>query len=150
LWHGAGWNFILWGTLQGLAMVFAAAWARYLPATPVWISWAATLGFFLVTLVFFRAATLGSAEGYLSTLFGFGGTGTARVPEDGAGGFWILAGCSALLALHWSEAQLFRRSSVRLLLHFDGVFLRTLFAGTAFVLLLLPKVQNNPFIYFRF
>ena len=33
---------------------------------------------------------------------------------------------------------------------FDGPLLRTLIASLAFWLLLLPKVQENPFIYFRF
>src|SRR5205807_7183081 len=31
LWHGAGWNFVVWGTMQGVAIVFAMLWARYLP-----------------------------------------------------------------------------------------------------------------------
>jgi alginate O-acetyltransferase complex protein AlgI len=150
LWHGAGWNFIVWGTLQGLAMVFALVWARYLPSPLVWVSWPATFGFFLVTLVFFRAASLSSAVDYLGTIFGLGGTGSARVPNDGAGGLWIIFGCFALLALHWLESQLFTRRAVLLLFRYDGLFLRALFAGIAIWLLLLPKTQNNPFIYFRF
>jgi D-alanyl-lipoteichoic acid acyltransferase DltB (MBOAT superfamily) len=54
LWHGAGWNFVLWGALQGVAMVFAALWSRHLPSPPVLIGWAATILFFVTTLVFFR------------------------------------------------------------------------------------------------
>ena len=150
LWHGAGWNFIVWGTLQGLAIVFATAWARNLPSPPAALSWAATFGFFLVTLVFFRAADLGSALGYIGTLFGLGGIGSAGVPEDGAGGLLIAVGCLALLALHWLEARLISRRAVRLLLRLDGLFLRVAFAATALWLLMLPKVQGNPFIYFRF
>jgi len=150
LWHGAGWNFIVWGTLQALAMVVAIAWARNFPSPPVVLSWAATFGFFLVSLVFFRAADLSSALGYVGTLFGFGGIGSAYVPEDGAGGLLIAVGCLALLALHWLEAQLFSRRAMRLMLRLDGLFLRAAFAATAVWLLLLPKVQGNPFIYFRF
>lgn len=150
LWHGAGWNFIIWGTCQGVAMVFAANWSRWLPRPQVWISWMATFVFFLVTLVFFRAANLHSAFAYLGTLVGLGDTGAAQVPDDGASGFWIVTGCLALLALHWAEARLFTRGWVRFLLRFDGLFLRALFAGAALWLLLIPKLQNNPFIYFRF
>jgi alginate O-acetyltransferase complex protein AlgI len=150
LWHGAGWNFIVWGTLQGLAMVFAALWAKNLTSPPIWLSWATTFGFFLVSLVFFRAADLGSALRYVGTLFGFGGIGSARVPEDGAGGVLIVVGCLALLALHWLEARLLSRRAVRLLFRLDGLFLRAAFAGTAIWLMMLPKVQGNPFIYFRF
>jgi alginate O-acetyltransferase complex protein AlgI len=32
LWHGAGWNFIAWGGLHGLALVTQRAWARRAPA----------------------------------------------------------------------------------------------------------------------
>jgi len=67
LWHGAGWNFIVWGTLQGLAIVFTTAWARNVPSPPVVLSWAATFGFFLVSLVFFRAADFSSALRYAGT-----------------------------------------------------------------------------------
>ena len=31
LWHGAGWNFVLWGTMHGAAIVFALGWRRVLP-----------------------------------------------------------------------------------------------------------------------
>jgi len=150
LWHGAGWNFIVWGTLQGLAMVFSFIWAKYLPSPPILVAWGATFLFFLVSVVFFRAANLSSAMAYLGTLWGFGGIGSARVPEDGAGGLLIVAGCLALLATHWLEGRLLTRRAVRRLLQMDGWFLRGLFAGTAIWLLLVPKVQDNPFIYFRF
>jgi D-alanyl-lipoteichoic acid acyltransferase DltB (MBOAT superfamily) len=150
LWHGAGWNFIIWGTLQGLAMVFAVAWQRNLPSPPAWAAWAVTFTFFLLTLVFFRADDIGSAVSYLGAIFGLHGAGSARVPQDGAGGILIVAGCLALLALHWWEGRLFTRGAVRVLLRFDGVFLRALFAGMSIWLLIAPKVQDNPFIYFRF
>src|SRR5207244_11529394 len=68
LWHGAGWNFVLWGTLQGIAMVFAALWSRYLPSPPAPLGWAATITFFIVTLVFFRSPNLGYAFNYLDTM----------------------------------------------------------------------------------
>ena len=61
LWHGAGWTYVLWGTLQGLAMVFAAAWRRYLPPVPAPVGWAATIGFFVATIVVFRAGSLEAA-----------------------------------------------------------------------------------------
>ncbi len=61
LWHGAAWTFVLWGTLQGLALAFAAAWRRYLPPVPRLIGWAATIAFFVMTAIFFRAGSLEAA-----------------------------------------------------------------------------------------
>ena len=66
------------------------------------------------------------------------------------GGLLIVTGCLGLLALHWLERQLFTRRAAVLLYRHDGTFLRALFAAAAIWLLLLPKVQGNPFIYFRF
>jgi hypothetical protein len=59
-------------------------------------------------------------------------------------------GCAGLLALHWLEGYLHTQRTVLLMRRFDGLLLRALFAGLALWLLLLPKVQDNPFIYFRF
>ena len=73
-----------------------------------------------------------------------------QVPADGMGGLIIAASCLGLLALHWLEQQLLTRRAAVLICRHDGTFLRALFAAAAIWLLLLPKVQGNPFIYFRF
>ena len=61
LWHGAGWTYIVWGTSQGIGLIFAAVWRRYLPSPAAVIGWAATLAYFALTAVMFRAPTLESA-----------------------------------------------------------------------------------------
>ena len=61
LWHGAGWNYVLWGTLQGIGLLFAAVWRRYLPSPPALVGWVATTGYFILTVVVFRAPTLEAA-----------------------------------------------------------------------------------------
>ena len=73
-----------------------------------------------------------------------------HIPADGMTELLIAAGCLALLAMHWLEAQLFTRRALVLIRGLDGTFLRVLFAAAALWLLLLPKGQDNPFIYFRF
>jgi alginate O-acetyltransferase complex protein AlgI len=53
IWHGAGWNFVLWGAIHGLALIvnrwYTAKWT--LPALPAWgltmlVSFCAWLGFY--------------------------------------------------------------------------------------------------------
>ena len=58
LWHGAGWTYVIWGTLQGFGMLFAIIWGRYVSSPPALVGWAATVGFFMITGVFFRAGSL--------------------------------------------------------------------------------------------
>jgi D-alanyl-lipoteichoic acid acyltransferase DltB (MBOAT superfamily) len=74
LWHGAGWHYVVWGTLQGVGLVVAAVWRTKLPSVPAVIGWAATVGFFIVTIVFFRAGSLTDAWHIYQ--------GLAIVPDD--------------------------------------------------------------------
>ena len=69
LWHGAGWNFVLWGTLHGAAIVFALGWRRASAhRCRRLIGWAATIAFFLLSCVIFRTATLEAAWNVYSGL----------------------------------------------------------------------------------
>jgi hypothetical protein len=61
LWHGAGWNFVLWGMIQGVAIVFALGWRKYLGSPPRLVGWMATIIPFLLTGVIFRSATFDTA-----------------------------------------------------------------------------------------
>ena len=61
LWHGASWNFVLWGILHGNALVICSLWRRYGPRLPVLLGWALTVIFVLLTGVIFRAGTLDAA-----------------------------------------------------------------------------------------
>ncbi|PWT89017.1 MAG: MBOAT family protein [Proteobacteria bacterium] len=149
LWHGAGWNFVLWGLLHGCALATATAWPRAL-APPVWLGWALTLLFFVITVPFFRADDLTIALRYVGTMLGAGASGVATVPSDGLGGAVVAIACGLLLALHRLEAALLTKRSLWLLMRRDGMFLRALLAGACVWLLLLPKAQDTPFIYFRF
>lgn len=55
LWHGAGWNFILWGGLSGLALVVHRFWRRVLlvPAMPSALGRALTVSYMALIWMFF-------------------------------------------------------------------------------------------------
>ena len=55
IWHGAGWTFILWGMLHGLAQVLERLWGKSRDALPKWLRWAVTFLFINIAWVFFRA-----------------------------------------------------------------------------------------------
>jgi alginate O-acetyltransferase complex protein AlgI len=84
LWHGAGWNFLIWGGLHGLYLGINHLWNDWRegskhPSTlgPAgrWLSCTVTLFAVVIAWVFFRARTLAGADAMLAGLFGFAGAG---------------------------------------------------------------------------
>ena len=72
LWHGAGYTFILWGLMHGMAMVFERiAKSRY-EKLPKWIRWTFTFVFINITWVFFRAESIADAIAMLNQVFAGG------------------------------------------------------------------------------
>src|SRR5258708_26966590 len=56
IWHGAGWNFIVFGIFTGLAMTVEFSWRRAsMPKLPEAAAWLLTMIAFLISLCFFRA-----------------------------------------------------------------------------------------------
>ena len=71
LWHGASWTFLVWGLLQGVFLLLERAGGnRVLERQPRLIGHAYALLATMVSWVFFRAATLPQALGFLSAMFG--------------------------------------------------------------------------------
>ncbi len=64
LWHGASWMFVIWGGLNGLALVFYKYWKRISPweKSPHWLAhaWAVfiTFSFITFTRIWFRSDSL--------------------------------------------------------------------------------------------
>lgn len=71
IWHGAGWTFIVWGALHGLAMLSHRCWTELRRPMPRWLGWILTFNFLNITWVFFRAPDLHSALAMLSAMFDF-------------------------------------------------------------------------------
>ena len=79
LWHGAGWNFLIWGGLHGLYLCVNHLWQswrgdRRASASGLFAKvsrWAITFAAVVLAWVFFRAKTLDGAWQMLSSLFGF-------------------------------------------------------------------------------
>ena len=63
LWHGAGWNFILWGAWHGIILI---GFARYTPQTRATsiVSWGMTMSFVFFGWLLFRAQSLDQIQNY--------------------------------------------------------------------------------------
>ncbi len=67
LWHGASWNFLLWGTLHGLALVAHKVWTGRGLSLPSPLAWLLTQGFVLLCWVPFRCRDWVSTMSFFST-----------------------------------------------------------------------------------
>jgi alginate O-acetyltransferase complex protein AlgI len=73
VWHGAGWNFVLYGLMHGLAIAAYLAWREFSSielSTPV--AWLATMLTVVCALVLFRAADVPTALNILGHMWGIG------------------------------------------------------------------------------
>jgi len=139
LWHGAGWNFVLWGTLQGAGIVFALGWRRILPMPPKVVGWAATVAFFLLSCVVFRTATPGASWNIYS---GLGHLPDARMLSQA----WIV-GVGMLLAVGLPATQdLCNRIALR-----PVAWVPAALGAIGIALLIqIASTESYEFIYFRF
>ena len=73
VWHGAGWTFVFWGVMHGLASVICRWWKRAGYRMHKVAAWTITFMFVHLAWVFFRALTFGEAMTVLKAMFGFNG-----------------------------------------------------------------------------
>jgi alginate O-acetyltransferase complex protein AlgI len=74
LWHGASWNFVLWGAIHGGMLAFERAQGKDSPyrRLPRPVRVGVTFVIVCLSWVFFRAKTLGGAVDYLRSMFALG------------------------------------------------------------------------------
>lgn len=73
LWHGAGWTFIFWGFLHGLAMVMQRLWAKLNITIPKILAWVITFNFINMSWIFFRARSWSKAIEVFKGMLGMNG-----------------------------------------------------------------------------
>lgn len=158
LWHGATWTFVLWGLLHGLWLlahyrydIFYKSlcrkdrvWVKRRKSTAYQLAgWALTLGFFVISLVPFRAPSLVGCAAFVQGLVG-GGTESLDAPA-----LQPTAAVALVVLYHAVQLPAFARLRGRLAALPAPV--RGLGLGLAVVLLLIfSPVGAGTFIYAQF
>lgn len=148
LWHGASWNFVIWGGIHGvmLSMERVRGKSGLNSSTPAVLRMLFTYTIILITWVFFRAVDLPSAMAYCRSMLGL---------QEVQAGSALIQGIiyqpyywgTLLLAviITWGGVQTWdftrRLTSPKLVLIF-GLFVLSL--------VILTTQSYNPFIYFIF
>ena len=148
LWHGASWNFVLWGAIHGAMLIAERLQGRhrYHHRLPRALRVARTFVIVLITWVFFRAPDLPAAIAYLRAMFGLGtlGDGAALVGGIVYRPYYVLIFTLAAVVVWtfpqtwtWTRRLTWPRAAVC--------------AGLFWLSLLALETQSfNPFIYFIF
>jgi alginate O-acetyltransferase complex protein AlgI len=157
LWHGAAWNFIVWGLFHGCFLVIErAGLGRWLARRPRPLQHVYTLLVVLVGWVFFRAPSLSHASAYLGAMAGLQSGAPAVQHVDlylnSLTTLALLAG--ALGSTPWLRALVGwlqrpeRSPRQRLAFELAAVAGMVLLLGLS--AMELTAGTYNPFIYFRF
>jgi alginate O-acetyltransferase complex protein AlgI len=148
LWHGASWNFVLWGGLHGgmLGLERARGKQSVYARLPTWLRIAVTFTVVCVSWVFFRAETLPRAWAFLGSMFGlvsvpFGANalgGTIYAPYHVV----MFVVCAIVVwgaPQAWTFTQRLTPSKAAVCLGLFAVSIACLWTQT-----------TNPFLYFQF
>jgi len=166
LWHGAAWNFVLWGVLHGIVMSFEFITKKrrnqLAKVTPGWLysglARLFTLAFLLISWIFFRNGSIPDCIYIIKTAFNPFAHGYFNIIHDDMHnnftvlGFprWKFAlvlsgvGCFALLD------YLLRNKSHFLLLQMNRSIRWAGYIILIMSILFLGIFQSNQFIYFQF
>ncbi len=143
-WHGAGWNFILWGLFFAVLMIIERSFLlKYLERLPSFISRFYLLFVVTISWVLFAHDSLDQAISYLKVMFGIGTNSFINTPSLYAiTNFYVLIIIGIVFATPLMN-NLKARLNEWVVFAFYVV---TLFLSTAY----LVDATFNPFLYFRF
>jgi len=151
LWHGAAWNFIVWGLYFALFLVIEKHWLLKRLENSRFISHVYVLLLVTVSFVIFNAADMPSALACIGDMLGLGG-----LPAVSAEALYCLRSYGLTLAIAMLGAtELPVKAVARLKKWGDGRFLSIAELPVLALLLLtvtafLVDGSFNPFLYFRF
>lgn len=149
LWHGASWNFIVWGLFHGVFLLLERTNVIPLNKLPRILKHVYVLFIVIIGWVFFRAESLPSAMVYLKSMFGFS-MGSNYEPMMYINNYSLFV---LLLAFVFSMPV---RNRFNIILNRINHLFAKIFIRVSYLLLFVYSVLElaqssyNPFIYFRF
>ncbi len=163
LWHGAGWNFVIFGLIHGVALTVNHYWRQVrLPSPSPLLGWALTMGVVLIGLVFFRANSNSSALVILQGMLGINEVlNISKLLSTSMILPWItILSAIALLAPNTQELMRYfpvttdvlevKNSRYPKWLAWRPIVSWALFCTTLFVLSIFCMKGNTNFLYYQF
>lgn len=161
IWHGAGWNFLLWGMWFVVFLILEKViLGKKLANLPKFVGWIYTMAVVLVSWCFFSLEKTDTIILFLKSMFGIGGAGLVNQEA------WYMLGNYAVLlvilaigvlpfgkkAVEWIKVQCAKGTKEGPVLSVCLGIAEKLFL-VAVLLLSIANIVDasyNPFLYFRF
>jgi len=162
IWHGAGWTFVLWGALHGIALMIHRLWQKLGFKMHTFLAWFITFNFLNITWVFFRAKEFDDALKVLHGMFlgtlilptplesklsflkqwgvEFGGAWLEEVKKDPKIAIWLIG--TFILVLFFKNSMQIRDKFKPNLFYMVSTIL--------FFLTIFMLYRKSEFIYFNF
>ena len=147
LWHGASWNFVVWGLYYGVLLILEKYLiGKYIEKAPTWAQHLYAMIIVMIGWVFFSSTDLSAALEYLKVLFCMGG-----VPFANTYTLYLLRTNLILLAIGCLTSTPEPMKQFNILCKKNAVIaiimiLLVLVLATAYLIF----SSYNPFLYFRF
>ena len=153
LWHGASWNFVIWGLYYAVLLILEKrVYGKLVDKMPALIGHIYSFIIVTVGFVIFSKTDFTELTVYLKTMFGFG-EGQMLSRDI----IWYLKNNAAVLALCCLFSfPLYRTVKEKLQSFNTGQYLMAILTPVIYVLLFMLSVAGivndsyNPFLYFRF
>ena len=147
LWHGAAWNFVLWG-LMFAALLLLEKWVPKLKQLPGVLKHIYVLFAVIISFVLFNAESISQAGADIAGMFGFGGVPMVTVETL----YYLRSYASLFLAGILGATPLVRNVGNRIAQTRAGEILRWLWMAFLLIVCTAYLVDGSfsPFLYFRF
>lgn len=148
IWHGASWNFLLWGLYYALFLMLEKAFLlEYFKKIPQFLRHFYTIIIVIIGWVLFQIEDLGACLTYIGTMFGIGDAGFATVQDFYYLKAYAITFIVAIVSATPVGALVYKKLSPKT----QGVLapiliIIVLLISTAYTV----DGSYNPFLYFRF
>lgn len=152
-WHGAGWTFIIWGTLHGIGLIVNHIWKNtpkkqslnsdiFLKITHL-LNWLITFLFITFTWIFFNSISLEAATQFISGIF-------VSPIKTNQFNYWQIYVCLGLILAINFYGDKFSYLFKKILNNTNLILQIALISLCTYTILMLGPNTLPPFIYFNF
>ncbi len=162
IWHGAGWTFLFWGFLHGMAIVLHRFWRKIGFQLHWTVAWFITFNFINITWIFFRAKEWNDAIKVLKGMF----LGVLVLPAEwkemlhgllGGSvyyGYWLQSISKDRYTMYWILGgfivTMILKNTNDLTKHFKPHVFTVLYAAILFLVAASSLSKLSEFLYFNF